>query len=260
MLWYFTVLAKRYRKWIATAFVLVIAFHAVRSRAASYLVAVDKSAGFASAQHAAYVAEQADAARASTDARSKSAGMNPERRLQWIRQCMQVAACKSWQIDAIIDGAPPEDQRRALRVSLAALAEDAAKAAPDGDDLASVPATRVVALVGRPSMGSALLDEMTATTLAIARRDPDAARGRVIKVSGRIIELRTTHGLSEGLLLTQDGTAVRFMTNLPVSGLKATSISTYRGVFVQRHLYKSSTGQRKQSFVVAGAFEPPANR
>lgn len=260
MLWYFTVLAKRYRKWIATAFVLVIALHAVRSRAASHLVAVDKSAGFASAQHAAYVAEQADAARASTDARTRSAGMNPERRLQWIRQCMQVAACKSWQIDAIIDGAPPEDQRRALRVSLASLAEVSAKDATDGDDLASIPATRIVGLVGRPSMGSALLDEMTSTTLAIAKRDPDAARGRVLKVSGRIIELRTTHGLSEGILLTDDRTEVRFMTSTSVAGLKATSISTYRGVFVQRYLYKSSTGQRKQSFVVVGSFAPPVSR
>lgn len=260
MLWYFTVLAKRYRTWIATAFLLVIAFHAVRSRAASYVVPVDKSAGFASAQRAAYVAEEADAARASTEARHKSSGMNPERRLQWIRQCMQVAACKSWQIDAIIDGAPPEDQGRALRVSLASLAEDAAKGAADGDDLATMHATRIVGLVGRPSMGSTLLDEMTSTTLAIAKRDPDAARGRVIKVSGRIIELRTTHGLSEGILLTDDRTEVRFMTSTSVAGLKATAISTYRGVFVQRHLYKSSTGQRKQSFVIVGSFERPANR
>jgi len=261
MLWYTKVLAKRYRTWIASAFVLVIALHAVRSRAASYLVVpVFKAVGFASAQHAAYVAEAADAARASTDARTKSAGMNPERRLQWIRQCTQVQSCKAWQIDAIIDGAPPEDQRRALRVSLAAAAEEAAKGTPDGDDLGSVAAARIASLVSRPSMGMALLEEMTPTTLALAKRDPDAARGRAIKVSGRILELRTTHGLAEGLLLTEDKTVVRFMTNMPTAGLTSTSTSTYRGVFLQRHLYKNSSGSRMHALVLVGAFETPGNR
>ncbi len=256
MLWYVKVLAKRYRVWMMLVCVAALALYVLRSTAfARHAQSVPK-AGTIAALHAAYVAEGAEIAHFAKEARALSAGMNPERRLRWVRECVRVLKCKTWQLEAIIDGAPPEEQHRALRVSLAASAEDTATTAVDRE-LSTIPAARVAALMARPGMGMAMLDEMTATTVVMAKKDPAAARGKTLKLSGRITELHASYGVVEGVLVTDNKTVVRFVTNMPTNGLREGSSAAFRGVFMQLHASTSASGARTEAIVVVGTFETP---
>ena len=256
--WYLGVLVKRHRSRLALVCLVAVVFFGIRARLAAAR-ARTSSVDPIAAMHAAVEAETADLARAGAKARTTSLAMNRDRRLQWIRQCAHPPRCEPWLVDAIVDGAPPEDQRQALRVSFAALSEDLARAATD-DELATAAASAIGGFIARPGMGLAMLGEMPATTLASASKSPDQARGKTLKVTGRILEIRARDGLVEGTLATEAKTTVHFITAMGVKGLRAGSSVTYRGVFLRRDADAHATSTSVPALVVVGAFDTPENR
>lgn len=260
MRWYLKRVAMRHRSRLALVCVVVVAavFFGIRARMAS-AGARASSAGATAALNAVVIAETSDIARAGANARTKSFAMNRDRRLQWLRQCAHPTKCEPWLVDAIVDGAPPEDQQRALRVWFAAVSEEAATTATD-DELATAAAASIAGIVARRGMGLALLAEMPVATVASASKSPDHARGKTLKVTGRILEIGSRDGLFEGALLTETKTVVRFVTAMGVQGLRAGSSATYRGVFLQRHADANATSGPGPSLVVVGAFDTPENR
>lgn len=191
---------------------------------------------------------------------ASSAAMPSETRDAWVRQCVQKLGCKQWQVDAIIEGAPPSDQPRLTRISMAAAAEDLAKAASDGTQLSVAQAGPIAGLLARADVGLAALDLMSPTSLAEAKKDPAGARGKVLRVSGRIIEIRKTGDLFEGALATDNGSIVRFATMLSTAKLFEDSYATFRGVFVQEYDYPNVSGGQTRSLYLVGGFDIPENR
>lgn len=207
-----------------------------------------------------YGAEITDLKRRMEQTRTASAMMDRERRVRWIRQCTQPPKCEAWQLDAIVEGAPADEQRRTLRASFAAAAEDAAQ--NGAGELGPDPARVVAGIVARPGMGPELLDEMPAVTLASALADRANARGKVLKVSAHILDLRDEHDVVEGELLTDNKTVVHFVTAMGTTGLRRGSAATYRGVVVdlQARSGPSLGAAPVMDLVLAGAFDPPAKR
>jgi hypothetical protein len=256
--WYLGVLFKRHRSRLALICFAAVVFYGIRARMAA---ARDRSSIVdpRAALRAAVDAETADIARAAANARTKSVAMNGNQRLQWVRQCAHPPKCEPWLVDAIVDGAPPEAQRQTLRVSFAALTEDVASTATD-DELATAAASTIAGIIARPGMGMALLGEMPVTTLADASKNPAHARGKTLKVTGRILEIRSRDGLIEGTLATEGKTIVQFVTAIGVKGLRAGSSVAYGGVFLRRNMDARATSPSVPVLVVVGAFDTPQNR
>jgi len=205
------------------------------------------------------LAETAELARASAKTRTTSFAMTRDRRLQWLRECARPPACEPWMLDAIVDGAPPEEQMRALRVSFAAASEARARAA-NSEELAADAASSIAGIMSRPGMGLALLDEMPVTTLASASKSPELARGKVLKLTGRVLELRARDsGQSEGALAVEGKTIVRFVAALGTKGLRVGASATYRGVLLRRDP-DATTNAATVSLFTVGAFEMPEKR
>lgn len=187
----------------------------------------------------------------------------------------QASACASWTaaqreaylrigghtqdaVDGCIDGAPVGERAGLELVSYATAAEELAKTASDGSEL-SVQAiagiSRILQLVGLP-----MVDKCKKTTMGEAKKDPGAERGKVLSVTGRVIEIHGNGGLFDGGLATDGGTIVHFETPLSTRGIVEGSYVTFRGVFVQEYAYKNVTNGQTRSVALVGAFDLPENR
>ena len=220
----------------------------------------------ASASAATVAAAAAEKAAVASRAKSRvatigtSAGLDSGRRVEWVRQCVQKLGCKQWQIDAIIEGAPVAERPQLLRVSMAAAAEDIAKQASDGTTLSVAQAGTIAGMLGRDDVGMGMLDALPGSSLAEAKKDPVATRGKVLRVAGRILEIRKSNDLFEGALVTDNGSIVRFATMLSTVNLYEDSYATFRGVFVQEYDYPNVAGGQTRSTYLVGGFEIPENR
>jgi hypothetical protein len=224
---------------------------------------VEVAAAQASAVVAKEAADQAAAksrAKSTADTIATSAGLSTDRRLEWVRQCVEKLGCKQWQVDAIIEGAPATERPRALRVSMAAAAEDIAKQASDGETLSAAQGGVIAGMIARDDMGMPLLDAMVSGSLAEAKKDPASSRGKAMRVSGRIIEIRKSGELFDGAMATDGGTIVHFDTMMSTDGIFEGSYASFRGVFIQEYAYANVSGGQTRSLLLVGAFDIPANR
>jgi len=224
------------------------------------------------AASAALVQEEAAAAAASAAARQReadiasakaqSAAMGRARRDTWIRQCMENPKCGKWQRDAIIEGAPAGAERD--HANLVRAAADASITArqygKDGPELSMVPAGLIAGLVARERVGFALFPRMAKTSVAEAKKDPATARGRVIQVSGNVVEIHQSGELSEGALVTGDMDVIRFVTAMSTKNIYERSWASFTGVFIQNFSYVNVGGGETQSVLLSGAFDTPENR
>ncbi len=97
--------------------------------------------------------------------------------------------------------------------------------------------------------GKSTLDNIPTMAPGAAAADPDAARGRVVVVTGRFSSIRSEGPLLVGTLTT-DAEPVYFAT--PFTGDRPETHATFRGVFVQR--YAPSDRKGGSSLVLVGAF------
>jgi hypothetical protein len=216
------------------------------------------------AQAAASAKLAADRQRAAdiASAKAQSAAMDRARRDRWIKQCVSNPACNSWQLDAIIEGAPPGAERtRALRIPVAAgIQSSARKYGKDGDVFSEIGVGMIAGSVARDDAGLAIFDLLPQTNAPDARKDPDSARGSAMKVSGTIVEIRAEGSVAQGALATGNLSFIRFVTAMSTQGLYPDSWATFVGVFVQEYDYPNVSGGQTRSLLVVGAFDIPQNR
>jgi hypothetical protein len=93
--------------------------------------------------------------------------------------------------------------------------------------------------------GASTLDEISPTTRAAAASDPDAARGKLIAISGRATLERREGPYSAGTLMTAAG-PIHFVTPF-TPPQPAETVARFRGVFVQRYA---------SALVLVGTFDP----
>lgn len=196
--------------------------------------------------------------------KSQSLNMGRPQRDEWIRSCVAkgtAGGCGQWQVDAMIAGAPEKERLRAERVSFAESVERAAREhGEDGTKVSGVPVGIISALVERDNLGLPMLELVPSTSLAEAKKDPDAARGKRVRVAGSIIEIRVSGGSAEGALMTDGMTVVRLYSTMSTSGVFDGGWASFVGVFVQEYDYPNVSGGVTRSYLLVGAFDIPENR
>ncbi len=202
----------------------------------------------------------AAAAQRKTDAAELAgyAAMTPELRQDEARalaaQCaLDVHSCDGTSMENLLRAAADAGERGTLSgITYAPLVVAAAKRGTDGTTLDPV----VIGSLAEALRigGQSTLDSIPYATHVAAASDSDAARGKVIAVTGRAFPSPIEGPYSVGTLTTDDG-PVYFVTPFATHRIPG-AFAHFRGVFVQQY----SSGHRSQSespaLVLVGAFGP----
>lgn len=191
-------------------------------------------------------------------AKAKSAAMTPAERANWVRACLESLGCTQPDVDAIIEGAPGKERERLTLISHAAAATSMARKAKDGSEVSGA---WIGGIAGSVQMnGLALFDEMQKVDLLDAKKDPDGSRGKFVRASGSIAEIKKSGSFFEGSLMTDSMHVVRFFTPLSTRGLYENSYATFKGVFVQMFAYPNVAGGETHALLLVGGFELAENK
>jgi hypothetical protein len=154
-----------------------------------------------------------------------------------------------------IVAAAQREREQQLALSAAGSLQSIVRRAKDGPELYE--ATGAVAALLDATVGPKVLDALPKTSLAEAAKDPDSARGSVIRASGTVIEIRKVTGtLFQGSLASDDGAhIVYFVTSMPTTGVYANSWAVFRGAFVQEYDYANVSGGETRSLLLVGGFQ-----
>ncbi len=162
-------------------------------------------------------------------------------------------SCDGTSIVSLLRAAADSGERDALSgVTHAPLLVAAAKRGTDGTTLDPL-------LIGGLAHalrlgGESTLDNIPQVVPAAAANDSDSARGKVIAVTGRVSSLRDEGAYSSGMLTT-DAQPVYFVT--PFGAQPAsTTLSHFRGVFVQQYRTPDPEQSQAPALVLVGAFGP----
>lgn len=221
---------------------------------------VDRQAAQEAAEKAATKMAAALQTAAVESAQAKSRAMDRGHRDAWIRWCVERPSCLEWQRQAMLDGVPPGiEHDHADRVMMAArIAQDTRKCR-DGETVNIDAVADITGLLKQPNGGLPLLDTIATTPLADAKKDPDSARGKLIKVSGSIVEIHASGDTVEGALSTGNLDIIRFLTPLSTRGIYAHTWASFEGVFAQEYDYANVSGGQTRSSLIVGAFNLPEN-
>jgi hypothetical protein len=102
--------------------------------------------------------------------------------------------------------------------------------------------------------GESTLDNIPSMTSVAAASDSDAARGKVIAVTGRAFPIRREGAYLVGTLAT-DAEPVYFVAPFATDRVPET-FARFRGVFVQRYSSSDQPQSHPPSLVLVGAFGP----
>jgi hypothetical protein len=106
-------------------------------------------------------------------------------------------------------------------------------------------------------------DEMQAmprTTVAEARKDPEASRGKLISGSVRVLQIYKEEGFYRGTLCADSwcNKVLYFITPGSTNGIVENSRVKFAGTFVQRYWYENSGGGSTESLLLVGYFQGQA--
>ena len=220
------------------------------------LVLLGSEGWFARKQAALHVAS--DRARASTQAAEQLGRyrmMTPPQRAEEATALaagcsLDPHACDGASIASLLEASDAGDERGQLAaVTSAPMVVAAARAGSDGallDPMVVGNVTETLRMGGRST-----LDRIPGVARAAAVKDPAAARGRVIVVSGRVSSVRDEGATSTGML-TMGVETNYFVTPFSIEGVSGSTLARFRGVFVQKY---SPAGQ-PSSVVLVGSFSP----
>ncbi len=203
---------------------------------------------------AAAAGRKADAARQV----ARYAAMTPELRQGQARvlaaQCaLEMRSCDGASIENLLGTAGDAGERSTLSgIAYAPVVVAAAKGGADGTTLD--PLVVGSAAEALRSGGEGTLENIPSVTRAAAASNTDAARGKVIAVSGRASPIRREGPLSVGTLTTTGAEPVDFITPFP-TGVAPATLTRFRGVFVQRYA-PPNREHLPPSLVLVGAFGP----
>jgi hypothetical protein len=205
--------------------------------------------------------DAAAAAKRKTDAEeqlARYAAMTPELRNGEARalaaQCaLDVRSCDGVSIENLLRTGTDAGERGTLSgIAYAPMVIAAAKGGTDGTTLdplvigSSAEALRIG--------GESTLDNIPSMALVAAAIDPNAARGKVIAVTGHASTFRREGPYAVGTLTT-DAEPIYFVTPFstqPDPGV----VARFRGVFVQRYTSANESNSHPPSLVLVGAFGP----
>jgi hypothetical protein len=184
--------------------------------------------------------------------RAEYAKVAPAQREQGVRDCVNRDGCKQDVVDMIIASAPtPKERERLELVSFAVSAEKIAKLGQDGTEMTATP----IAFVSKVVLDHpGVLNVMPKATPGEARKDTDSARGKVVSVSGTVVDIHKSGQLFTGTFVRDEGSAVYFVTPLPTAGIEDGSWATFKGVFVQEYAYANVSGGQTRSLLLVGGF------
>jgi hypothetical protein len=205
--------------------------------------------------------DAAAAAQRKTDAAdqlARYATMTPELRKDEARalaaRCaLEMRACDGTAIDNLLRTAADASERDTLRgIMYAPTVVAAAKGGTDGTTLDPLVIGSLAEAL--KTGGESTLDNIPSMARVAAANDSDAARGKVIAVSGRTSPIRREGPYSVGTLTTEAG-PVYFVTPFATHGVPET-FARFRGVFVQRYALANQSHGQPSSLVLVGAFGP----
>ena len=203
----------------------------------------------------------AAAAKQKTDAAEqlgRYAALTPELRKGEARalaaRCgIELRSCDRTSMEDLLRAAADAAERDTLSgITHAPLVVAAAKRGTDGTTLDPV----VIGSLAEALRigGESTLDNIPCMARADAANDSDAARGKVIAVTGRARSIRREGPYSVGTLTT-DAEPVYFVTPFATDRVPET-VTHFRGVFVQRYSSKDQSQSKPRSLVLVGAFGP----
>ncbi len=162
---------------------------------------------------------------------------------------LEARRCNQRSIESLLKSAADPSERDTLSaITYAPLVVAAAKRGTDGTtfDPLIIGSVAETLRIG----GASTLDHIPGMTQVEATRDSNAARGKVITVTGRTSPVRREGSYTVGTLRTAAG-RVHFVTPFETD-VAPEAFARYRGVLVPRY---ASTNQ-SPSFVLVGAFSP----
>jgi hypothetical protein len=169
------------------------------------------------------------------------------------RCALEVRSCDGTSIENLLRTAADASERDTLSgIMYAPTVVAAAKGGTDGTTLDPL----VIGSLAQAlkAGGESTLDNIPSMARVTAANDSDAARGKVIAVSGRASPIRREGAYSVGTLTTDAG-PVYFVTPFATHGVSET-FARFRGVFVQRYASASQPHGQPPSLVLVGAFGP----
>lgn len=135
----------------------------------------------------------------------------------------------------------------------ATMAALASKRAKDGTKLSTELITKgAEALLANGKEG---LRYLPTCTRGAALKDPESARGKVMTVSGQVVQIRKDGPVFVGTLMSDGLKAVYFVTPFSTGSIEDGSYAKFRGIFVQEFDYANAMGGETQAAALLGAFE-----
>lgn len=178
----------------------------------------------------------------------------PAQREATLRKCVAKTdvECPPAAWEPIVDAATNIKERERLSaIAYAGYVDFDAKRGVDGQAI-SQPTRAVVSSLIHGGAGT--LDELKKVGLLEAKKDKDAARGKVVSVSGTVVDIEKHGETFEGTLITDGGNAVYFVSPFETPGIFANTWASYRGVFVQEFAYSNVGGGTTRAMVLVGKF------
>jgi hypothetical protein len=189
---------------------------------------------------------------------ARYAAMTPELRKDKatalaIQCALEMRSCDGTSMENLLRAAADSGERDALSgIMYAPLMVAAAKRGTDGKTLDPV----VIGSLAEALRigGESTLDNIPRMKRMAVASDSDAARGKVIAVTGRAFPIRREGPYSVGTLTT-DAEPVYFVTPFATHRVPETC-AHFRGVFVQRYSSRDQSQSEPPSLVLVGAFGP----
>jgi hypothetical protein len=157
----------------------------------------------------------------------------------------------------------PAEAKKLKNVAVGARAASYARNASDGNHEDAAVADVVDAL--RKAERSTPLELLPRVSAGEAMKDPDAARGKVIQFSGRVVEIRRSqrglYTVDEGAVMGSGGGApvVRFVTPYFTGHIVAGTYVTGFGIFVQEYDYQNVANGQTRSLLVVSDLRLPGD-
>lgn len=129
----------------------------------------------------------------------------------------------------------------------------ACKQASDGSELSVEAIKRAYEpLLANGKIG---LKHLPTCTRGAAAKDPSTERGKVISVSGQVVQIRRDGALYVGNIVSESMKTSYFVTPFSTANIEEGTYATFRGIFVQTYAFENVSGGETQAIALLGAFE-----
>lgn len=181
----------------------------------------------------------------------------PKGREETVAACFKDLKCTQPEMDAVIArGADAKERDRLKKLSFAESVAAMARKAKDGFDMSMGEAAAIAMILKNEGQG--VLDLLPKTSIGEASKDTDDNRGKTLRASGSVVQIRGAGSGSariyEGTLATDNGKFIYFFCPFSTDGIVDGTYAGFRGVFLQEYSYKNTGGGVTHSLLAIGHF------